>query len=131
MNKNIPFLIGRILFGGFFIFNAYNHSMQAGPIGQYAISKGVPAPTMAVLGTGIILLLGGMSILLGFKPKIGSTLILIFLVPVTLIMHDFWTVEDPSIRMREMVNFMKNTALIGAALITMAFPKPWAYSLEK
>lgn len=70
---------------------------------------------------GVLALLGGISILLGYKARIGAWLIVIFLVPVTLVMHDFWNVEDPMAAKLQYIMFMKNLTMVGAALIVAYF----------
>lgn len=126
---NALFLVGRILFGGYFVFNAINHFTHLEMMAGYSQSKGVPAPKAAVAGTGTLLLLGGLSELLGVYPLIGGALLVIFLIGVTFKMHNFWAVQDPMARMGEFVNFTKNIGLLGAVLITMAIPAPWPLSL--
>lgn len=123
------FVLGRVLFGGFFLFNGLGHFMQLGFLAQYAGMKGVPAPAAAVAVTGVMLILGGASILLGLRPRIGLALIVAFLLPASVIMHDFWTVPEQMSRAAEMVNFLKNLALAGAALMLTAVPEPWRASL--
>lgn len=130
---DILFLLGRILYGGYFVFNGINHFAKLDMMAQYAAMKKVPAPKLAVAGTGALLLLGGLSVLLGAWPQWGLWLIVVFLVGVTPQMHNFWAVTDPMQRMGEMVNFTKNVALLGAALMLMnvAAMQPWPYSLGR
>jgi len=125
----ILFLIGRIVLGAYYLFNAFNHFRNLEMMTGYAASKGVPSPRLAVAGTGVLLLLGGLSILLGYQPTIGVLLIVIFLVPVAFMMHNFWAVQDPQMKMAEVVNFMKNIALAASALMFLAIPQPWPFSL--
>ena len=124
----IAFLVGRIVLGVYYLFNASNHFRNLNMMAGYAGSKGVPAPKLAVAGTGLLLLLGGLSILLGYQPTIGAILV-IFLVPVAFMMHNFWAVQDPQMKMIETVNFMKNLALAASALMFLAIPQPWPLSL--
>ncbi|HEV2400927.1 MAG TPA: DoxX family protein [Candidatus Sulfotelmatobacter sp.] len=124
-----PFLIGRILFGGFFLYNGINHLRKRDEMGPYAESKGVPKGNVAVALTGIPLIIGGASLLLGVKPKLGAAAILGFLAGVSPIMHDFWRQEDPNQRQNEMINFMKNAALAGGALALMGVEEPWEASV--
>jgi uncharacterized membrane protein YphA (DoxX/SURF4 family) len=123
------FLLGRILYGGIFVMNGMNHFMNTAMMTGYAGSKGVPAPRLAILGSGAILLLGGLSIVLGFQPTFGVILLTIFLVPVTVMMHNFWADTDPMARMNNMINFQKNAALLGAAWMFLMVPQPWVLSL--
>lgn len=79
-------LIGRLIVGGFFIFNGLQHFMNLGMMKGYAGSEGVPAPGLAVPATGSMLVLGGLSVLLGLWPEAGLALIILFLVPVAFMM---------------------------------------------
>ncbi len=124
-------LVGRIIVGAYYLFNALNHLVFApGQLAEYAASKGVPAPLLAVIVSGLLLLIGGLSILLGIFPRIGVLALVVFFLPVTFWMHDFWAIEDPQARMMQMVNFLKNLALMGSALIFLAIPEPWEPSLK-
>jgi putative oxidoreductase len=118
------FLVGRILLGGYFLYNGINHFMNVGFMAGYAGSKGVPLPEVAVLGSGLLLLIAGASILLGLYPKVGIACAALFLIGVTPMMHNFWALP-PDQRMGDMVNFTKNFALLGATLMLAAIPEPW------
>jgi uncharacterized membrane protein YphA (DoxX/SURF4 family) len=124
-----PFLLGRLLFGGYFIMAGINHFKQTGQLSQYAASKKVPKPDIAVRATGTMLIVGGASILLGIKPKLGAAAIIGFLAGVSPIMHDFWKQESPEQRMNDMVNFTKNVALAGGAVALMGVEEPWPASV--
>ena len=80
-----------------------------------------PLASIAVPLSGIIALTGGLSILLGYRAKIGAWLIVLFLVPVTLMMHNFWTMHDPTTAQINMIMFMKNIAMLGGALLISQF----------
>ena len=125
------FVLGRTLFGGFFIYNGINHFKRHQAMSQYAASKGVPAAGAAVPATGAMLLAGGLSVLAGLKPRQGLAAIVGFLLPVTFEMHRFWEEQDPNRRMSEMVNFSKNVALVGAALALMQVDEPWPISVDE
>jgi putative oxidoreductase len=125
-----PFLIGRLLFGGFFLYAGINHLRHRKEMAPYAGEKGVPAPELAVALTGVPLIIGGTSLLLGLKPKLGALAILGFLAAVSPVMHDFWSKEDPNERMNDMVNFSKNLALAGGALALMGVEEPWEASIS-
>jgi len=128
MAFEILFLIGRILVGGYYIFNGFNHFSKKEMMAGYAKSKGVPMPEIAIPLTGLLLLLGGLSLLFGIYPYIGVALIVIFLVPVTFMMHNFWVVPKEQ-KMADMIQFLKNIALIGSTLMFLAIPTPWPLSL--
>ena len=125
----VPFLIGRLIFGGYFISSGINHFTQKKQIAEYAAAKHVPEPNIAVQASGAMLLLGGASILLGIKPKLGTLAIVGFLAGVSPVMHDFWKEEEPKARMNEMINFTKNVALAGGAIALMGVEEPWPSSV--
>jgi len=118
---DVVFLLGRLILGGFFVMNAMNHFRMAGMMAGYAASKGVPAPKLAVVGTGLQMLVGGVMLILGWQVWVAALILVLFLIPVALMMHNFWTVQDQQQRMMEMVQFMKNLALAGALLMVMAY----------
>jgi putative oxidoreductase len=120
-------LIGRILYSLIFLAAVPGH-FSAQTIG-YAASQGVPLASLAVPASGILALLGGLSIALGYKTRWGALALIAFLVPVTLMMHNFWAVTDPMMHQLQMVMFLKNLALIGAGL-TFAVHGAGAYSLD-
>ena len=123
------FLIGRLLFGGFFLYNGINHLKERKSLGQYAEAKNVPMAEAVVASTGVVLIAGGTSILLGIKPKLGTAAIAGFLAGVSPVMHNFWSVQEPGQRMNEMISFSKNMALLGSALALMGVDEPWPVSV--
>ncbi len=110
-------ILGRILYGGYFLMMGINHFRKTAMLTGYAASKGVPSPKTAVYGSGALLLLGGAGILLWQYVGWASLALILFLVPVSFKMHAFWTITDPNMKMPEMVNFLKNMALLGSALM--------------
>jgi putative oxidoreductase len=125
------FLFGRVIFGGYFVYNGINHFLNEKMMSQYAASKGVAAPDAAVTSSGALLAAGGLSVLAGVQPKRGLGAIIAFLVPVTLQMHRFWEETEPERRMNETINFGKNLALIGAALTMLQIAEPWPISVDE
>ncbi|MGH7533372.1 MAG: DoxX family membrane protein, partial [Gemmatimonadales bacterium] len=117
------------LFAAFFLNSAYGHFKNVEMMAGYSASKGVPAPKLAVLGTGTLLLLGGLGIILGFEVQWALLCLVIFLVPVTFMMHAYWKVTDPAARMSERMNFLRNVALLGAVLMMYSLPTPWPMSI--
>jgi putative oxidoreductase len=123
------FLAGRIIAGAYYLFSAFNHFSRLGMIAGFAASKGVPAPKAAVFVSGVLLLIGGLTLLLGYLPKLGVAALVVFFIPVTIMMHPFWADADPGARMVDMINFTKNMALLGSSLIFLGVPEPWPYSV--
>ncbi|PZF74905.1 DoxX family protein [Taibaiella soli] len=112
-------LIGRILFALIFLMSGPGH-FSAATIG-FAASKGVPMASVLVPLSGVIEIIGGLSILLGYKTKWGALLLIVFLIPVTFTLHAFWNVADPMMKQMDMAAFMKNISMLGAALMISYF----------
>lgn len=112
-------LIGRILYSAIFILSSFHHFSKS--VIGFAESQGVPMASILVPLSGIMALLGGLSILLGYKARWGALLLILFLVPVTLMMHHFWDVSDPQEQQMQMILFMKNLSMLGAALLLLHF----------
>jgi uncharacterized membrane protein YphA (DoxX/SURF4 family) len=110
-----------VLFAALFLGSAFSHLTQSAQMAQYAASKGVPAPRVAVIGSGILLLVGGLMVLFGVWADLGSLLLVAFLIPTAVLMHAFWKESDPEAKNTEMINFNKDIALAGAALMLFAF----------
>ncbi|MDA8371667.1 MAG: DoxX family protein [Nocardiopsaceae bacterium] len=110
-------LIGRILFVILFLSSAVGHLTQGKAMAGYAASKGVPLSGPATLGSGVLMLLGALSVLLGIWADLGALLLVLFLVPTAFLMHAFWKEGDAGARQQEMIQFQKDLALAGAALI--------------
>jgi putative oxidoreductase len=123
-------LLGRLFFVLIFVMAGPNH-FRSQTI-AYAASQGVPLASIAVPASGIIAILGGLSILLGYRAKLGAWLIALFLVGVTPMLHNFWTVADPMMRQMQMIMFTKNVSMLGAALLITQFGSgPWSLDSRK
>ncbi len=125
----IILLVGRIVFGGFFIMSGINHFQNLGMMSGYAKAKNVPFPRLAVLGSGVMLVVGGASVLLGILPVAGLVVLIVFLLSTLVTMHDFWNLQDPQQRAADQVHFLKNVALIGAALALMSGASDWVLAI--
>ena len=112
-------LLGRLLFALIFIMSGPNHFAKQTI--AYAASQGVPLASLAVPISGLIAIGGGLSILIGYRARIGAWLVVLFLVPVTFMMHNFWAVTDPMMKQMQMIMFFKNVSMIGAALFISQF----------
>ena len=112
--------LGRFLFALIFLMAGANHFNKQ-TIGYAAASQGVPLAAIAVPLSGVLAIAGGLSILLGYRAKLGAWLIVLFLVPVSLMMHKFWTVSDPMMAQIQMILFMKNVSMLGGALLISQF----------
>jgi putative oxidoreductase len=112
-------VLGRFFFALIFLMAGANHFSKQSM--GYAVSAGVPLASIAVPLSGVLAIAGGLSILLGYRAKLGGWLLVLFLVPVTLMMHKFWTVQDPMMEQIQMILFMKNVSMLGGALLISQF----------
>ena len=127
--SDLALLLGRLLFGGLFVYNGLNHFRNRAAMTAYSAYKHVPAPAAATWLSGAWLLVSGLSIVLGVRPHAGALMVVVFLLGVTPVMHNFWTIADETQRLSEFINFSKNVALLGAALMLFSIPSPWPYSV--
>ena len=116
--KGAAVLVGRVFFSLIFILAGLNHFTKQ--MIAFAASQGVPVASIAVPLSGVIAVLGGLSILLGYRAKIGAWLIVLFLIGVTPL-HNFWAVKDPMMAQIQMIMFMKNVSMLGGALLISQF----------
>lgn len=115
------FTIGQLLFGGFFIYSGVGHFRHLGGTTGYAASKGVPVPKVSVVVSGLVLILGGLGIILDIMTGYSLALVAIFLVAAAFMMHNFWKEADPMARQMQTIQFTKNLALAGAAMMLLGF----------
>ena len=114
--------VGRIIYGGLMVYAGIGNLIELKAMAGLTLSKGMPLPTLSVVVASTILILGGLSIFLNYKIKIGVLLVWIFLVPVSLIIHNFWTFEDPMIKANEFAHFFKNLLTLAGALAFLGLP---------
>ena len=112
-------VLGRFFFALIFLMAGANHF--SGQTIAFAASQGVPLASFAVPFSGVLAIAGGLSILLGYRAKLGAWLVVLFLIPVSLMMHKFWTVQDPMMAQIQMILFMKNVSMLGGALLVSQF----------
>lgn len=125
------FLLARLLFGGVLVFMGFNHFTSVDDLAGYAEMKGLPAPGVSVVASGAMLVLGGLSIVTGAFVVLGAGALAVFLVVSAVVMHDFWTVEDPQRQQTEMTQFLKNVTMAGAALGFLALASAqWQYAVD-
>jgi uncharacterized membrane protein YphA (DoxX/SURF4 family) len=127
----LAFLLGRIVLGLYWLETAYNHIFKSADRVGYSQSKGMSAGTakFAVMGTGVLALIGAISLILGIYPTIGIICLFTFLLGVSFKMHAYWNVQDAGAKMSDRINFQKNIALAAALLALLAVSQPWVYSL--
>jgi len=125
----VLYLIGRIRFGGFFLTSGFLDLTHYRLFVPLVAANGVPFPRFAVILASLLILLGGVSIVLGLWPRAGICLIALFLVLVTPIAHAFWAHSNRQQHADDLNNFTKNMGLLGGRLMLLVIPQPWPYKL--
>ncbi len=132
--QGVTTVAGRFLLTFIFLMSAVGNKIpQFSNVAQMMKGQGVPMPQVMLAGAIVFLLAGSLSIIVGFKARIGASLLLIFLVLATYHFHDFWTWPEDAmwvlsmnsevkmpVQQVEMISFMKNLALMGAMLLIIA-----------
>ncbi len=106
-------LLGRICLSAIFILSGVGKFLDLQGTSAYMEAKGLPFVSVLLIAAALVELLGGLSLLLGYKARCGASLLMIYLIPVTLIFHDFWNVSDAAMAKIQMIMFMKNLAIFG------------------
>ena len=114
------FLIARIVFSAMFVMSGINHITKADHMVGYAQFKGVPSPKLAVIGSGVVMGLGGLSLILGVYADLGAIVLAAILLLMAVKMHNFWTLEDAQAKQADMIGFLKNVSMAGGALFMFA-----------
>jgi putative oxidoreductase len=82
-----------------------------------ARQRGAPAPEITVPLTGAVIIVSGLAVILGVFADLAALLITGFLFLTAFLIHGFWKDEDPQMRQMEQIQFSKDLALAGAALV--------------
>lgn len=113
---DVVFLIARILFVVIFLVSALGHLGKSDAMTQYSAYKGAPGGKFGVIVSGLLLLVGSLSVVLGVWGDLGALILAVSLLPISLFIHAFWKETDGQAKMTEQVAFNKNISLLGGAL---------------
>lgn len=123
------FLVARVLFGGVLAVTGLNHFVGAEGMIPYAEAKGLPAPAAAVYGSGGLLVVSGLLVIVGAYPVVAAGALAVFLLGSAVTMHNFWAVPEDQ-QQDELTQFLKNVAMAGGAIALLAVAgTAWPYSL--
>jgi len=119
--QGIVAVLGRVLLCTIFLMAAVGNKIpNFSAVAGFMAKAGVPAPQVMLAGAIVFLIAGSVSVVLGYKARIGAALLLVFLVLATYYFHAFWTATDPQAKQEQMIQFMKNLGLMGAMLLIIA-----------
>jgi putative oxidoreductase len=119
--QGILAVLGRVMLCTIFVMSTVGNKIpNFNAVADLMGTKGIPAPKVMLVGAIVFLIAGSLSIILGYKARIGATLLLIFLVLATYYFHDFWHVTDEKVKQEQMIQFMKNLGMMGAMVLIIA-----------
>jgi putative oxidoreductase len=125
-NSMLP-LVGRILVSTVFLFSGLGKVMAFSLMTGLAAGKHMPLPALMIGGAAAVELLGGLAILTGFQARLASWILFVYLIPTTLLFHNFWALGGMD-RVDAQAHFLKNVAIMGGLLFLAAFGSG-AYSI--
>jgi putative oxidoreductase len=122
-------LVGRILLGLIFVLSGFQKLMGFSGVVANITGKGLPLPEVLAVLTVAIELGAGLLLVVGWKARWAALLIFLYIIPVSLTFHNFWTMEGAQAAMNK-IQFLKNVSIMGGMLLVAAFG-PGRYSLDK
>src|SRR5206468_7863935 len=113
-------VMGRLLLCAIFVLAAVGNKIpHFSEVAKVMESAGVPAPQLLLVGAIAFLVVGSLSVLVGYKARLGAALLLTFLVLASYYFHPFWKLEGQA-QQEQTIQFMKNLSMMGAMLFIMA-----------
>lgn len=122
-------LVGRILLGLIFVQSGFQKLMTFSGVAASIAGKGLPMPEVLAVVTVAIELGAGLLLVVGWKARWAAFLLFLFIIPVSLIYHNFWAMDAAQAAMNK-IQFMKNVSIMGGMLVAVAFG-PGRYSVDK
>ena len=114
-------VVGRVFLVAIFLLSAIGNKIpNFEGVSTYMAGAGVPAPKVMLAGAIAFLIVGSLSILIGYKARFGALLLFVFLALASYFFHNFWAIADPAAAQAQQIQFLKNLSLMGAMLVIMA-----------
>jgi len=113
-------LVGRILLALIFLMSGIGKIGGFAGTAGYMASKGMPMVEVLLAITIVIELGAALMIIAGFKARLGALALFLWMIPVSVIFHNFWAAPAAEQQI-QMIMFMKNLGLMGGMLYIMAF----------
>src|ERR1700681_3083543 len=113
-------VVGRVLLCTIFFMAAVGNKIpHFSAVAKIMESVGVPAPQFLLAGAIVFLIVGSLSVIVGYRARLGAALLLTFLVLASYYFHPFWRLEGQA-QQEQMIHFMKNLSMMGAMLFVIA-----------
>lgn len=118
--KKVCPALGRVLLSAIFIMSGIHKIFSWNETSEQMTNEGMFLVPLLLLGAIVLEVGGGLSILVGYWARVGAAALVVFLIPTTLIFHDFWTYEGQE-QQAQMMHFVKNLAIMGGLLLVLGF----------
>jgi putative oxidoreductase len=109
---------GRLLLSAIFLMSGFGKITAFSAMAGMMASK-MPAPKLMLALAIVAEIGGGVSLLLGFLSRLGALGLFVYLIPTTLLFHNFWA-ADAAHQQEQLINFLKNLAIMGGLLMVIA-----------
>ncbi len=113
--RSFVMFIARLCLAGAFLFGGFHMLMAFDETAQYMASKGFTAVPFFLVGASVVQVLGAIALILGFKTRIAAAILLLFLIPTSIIFHDFWALSGQE-QAQALIEFLKNLSIMGGLL---------------
>lgn len=114
-------VLARVMLSAIFLADVVGNKIpNFAEVAKQMASAGVPAPEFLLVGATIFLIAGSLSVITGYRARIGAALLLVFLVLATYYFHNFWDLSDPKAKEAQTIQFLKNLSMMGAMLFIIA-----------
>ena len=113
-------LAGRILLAYIFVLSGIGKIGSFTGTAGYMAGKGMPFAEVLLVGAIVVELGGGIMLIAGWNTRWAALAVFLFIIPSTLIFHNFWAVDAAQVQM-ETIHFNKNLAIMGGMIYIMAF----------
>lgn len=117
--QSLAALAGRVLLSAIFLFSGFGKIADWSKFHHMMDEKGMPAVSILLAGALTFEIVGGLSVLLGLYGRAGAVLLILFLIPTTLIFHNFWAYTGAQ-QETQMINFLKNVSIMGGLFVVAA-----------
>lgn len=119
--QGIVNVTGRVLLCSVFLMAAIIQDIpHFADVARAMASHAIPWPRAMLGGAIVLLIAGSLSVITGYRARLGATLLLVFVASATWFFHNFWDISDPTLRQEQFMHFMKNLSIMGAMLIVVA-----------
>lgn len=118
--QSIVSILARLMLVAIFLMSAVGNKIpNFQSVSGYMASAGIPLPDIMLVGAIVFMIAGSVSLILGYRARLGALLLLVFLALATYFFHDFWNKQGDE-QEQQMIQFLKNLSMMGAMLFVIA-----------